>query len=768
MFNRLAILMVLVLWLAHGSSHAATTVTADKDDGLTVSIDGVERVYASPTVYRALAGDAGLSNQIIRSTFDPAANVQIKTYEWGSLTTTYEPLPHGLRMHLTLANTTAEPITELSINLFRATGLGEAQQVSQPTWGIEGPPIVHGVGENGSLLFIQEGSDGKPLILDLNVTRDNQTQSVHLSGRANFGGNRVILDNVTAARMIPAGGKEELVFAVLAGPAGSDPLELASDVIDAYRQANPMRLDWPDRRPIVRLYFHGGTSREQALANMKDPDAVKPPTADEAFRKRVLDRMKSCIAASKAVDAQGVIIWDLEGETFPHPTTYIGDPRHIRLLNPQMDLVIDEGMQLLKDAGLRVGVTIRPSSVRYVTERDAVAHVHSDVDPLAELDAKIAYAKQRWGCTIFYIDTNFFWRPYPPDNKWQSGQLPPELWKTLLARYPDTLFIPEFGNPNDFAYTAAYGEADMGLYGVPTLVRAVWPQAWRVITVEDADGYHEFERFVTAVREGNALMSFAYGMTHYMVAMQRIYHEAALRDAGVPPQVAQADSSQLVTLLTDGDMAVRHATARRLIDEPNPGAASALLARATDAEEEWVVRHAAVVALGKVQAPSAVPALIELLTDRTQGLYAAATAALSSQGAPAIEPTLAQFEAIAVSPDAHVQTVANLGDVLAELGARDAVDRLKALFDAVPAENRQFYAVRRVIVGTIGRLNNPDAEAFLLHAFDDEKLRGAAAPGLVLLDSKQGVEKINEAIEQARDAKKYELADQLNRALKAK
>lgn len=767
MCDRILFLGLLMLSLIEADLQAIT-ITADDSGRVVLSIDGTDRVTASPTVYRALAGETGLSNRIVQTTFDPATNVLVKTTEWGAVTTTYQPVPHGLRMSVRLSNTTDTPITELNINLFRADSLGDNQRVSSPTWGVEGPPIVYGVGDSGSLVLIQENNDRKPLILDLNETRDAKTQSVSIAGRASLGGNRVILDDVTAAREIPAGGSETLTFVVLVGPTGSDPLKLAGDIIDAYRQANPMGLDWPDRRPIVRLYFGGGVSRDQALENLKNPDSVTPPPVDEAFRKRVLDRFKSCVAASKAVDAQGVIIWDLEGETFPHATTYIGDPRHIRLLNPQMDLVIDEGMQILKDAGLRAGVTLRPTSVRYLADKNTAGHVHSGVDPFEELDAKVAYAQQRWGCTIFYVDTNFFWRPYPPDNKWQSGQLTPELWRALQAKYPDTLFIPEFGNPNDFAYTAPYGEADMGLYGTPELVRAIWPQAWRVITIEDADPYHNFERFVNTVREGNALMSFAYGMTHYMVAMQRIYREASLRDAGVPQRVAQATASDLITLLGDSDVSVRHAAARRLIDEPNPGAVSALLARAVDTEEEWVVRHAAVVTLAGVPDASVVPALIELLVDRRQGLYAAATAALAGQGAPAVEPVLQQLESLAISPKANAQTVAALGDVLAELPAKDALPRIEILFAQVPAENREYYSIRRSLVATIGRLDNPAAEGFLLRAFEDEKLRGAAAPGLVLLDSQEGVAKITQAIEDARAAKKYDLADQLNRALKAK
>ena len=69
-----------------------------------------------------------------------------------------------------------------------------------------------------------------------------------------------------------------------------------------------------------------------------------------------------------------------------------------------------------------------------------------EVDAFLELDGKVAYAKKRWGCTLFYVDTNFFWRRYGPEQKWETGPIAPDVWKRLLAKYPDTLFIPEIAD----------------------------------------------------------------------------------------------------------------------------------------------------------------------------------------------------------------------------------------------------------------------------------------------------------------------------------
>src|SRR5207249_9390579 len=141
------------------------------------------------------------------------------------------------------------------------------------------------------------------------------------------GGERVIVDNVTAARPIAPGTQDKFAVEVRLGGPGTAPLKLAQEFIAQYRRAHPALLNWRDRRPILRLFFNGGLPGEQAVANLQDPDNARLPPPDAKYQAFVLARMKTCVEAAKAANAQGVLLWDLEGNTFPHATTYIGDPR---------------------------------------------------------------------------------------------------------------------------------------------------------------------------------------------------------------------------------------------------------------------------------------------------------------------------------------------------------------------------------------------------------------------------------------------------------
>ena len=41
------------------------------------------------------------------------------------------------------------------------------------------------------------------------------------------------------------------------------------------------------------------------------------------------------------MNAQGMITWDIEGQEYPHATSYIGDPRKVSLLAPEMEPMAD-------------------------------------------------------------------------------------------------------------------------------------------------------------------------------------------------------------------------------------------------------------------------------------------------------------------------------------------------------------------------------------------------------------------------------------------
>jgi hypothetical protein len=734
------------------------------DGGLTALAAGDDNRLASgrPSVWRVMTGEGKpYPHAAPVVEFVKERSTHTTGYGWGALIVRYEPLPHGVRIHGRILNTSSQTLSEMGINLLALRPLGEGARASKPTYGIEGPPLVVARGPLGAAAVTFKPTE-PPMQVQLH--KENDQWLVRLA----LGGDKLVVDNVPAAMALAPGGEIAFSVDVQVGSAGSDPYQLAEDAVAAYRAAHPMRLNWLDRRPILRLYFGGGTTAEEALKNLQNPDAVVPPTPDPKFREQILKKFSAAVESARAIDAQGYILWDLEGDTFPHATTYIGDPRLIRLLDPQMDLVIDEGMKLLKDAGLHVGLTLRPSRVIFDEQKKTASHSYTvAAEPFRELDAKVQYARERWGATMFYIDTNFFWRPYGEQKVWKAGQIAPDVWQRLQAKYPDTLFIPEFGNPVDFTYTAPYGEADMGDWGTPELVRAIWPESFKIIVIEDADPYHQYDQFVETVRQRNPLMTFPGGPdAPYTAAAGRIYEEAALLDAGPPQRVAEADGDALVRLLDDPDRVTRYFAARRLRQAPHPEGIEPLLARLSDAEEDWVVRHAAARALAAAAPEQADALMLDLLLDRHAGFYGAAHEFLVRQGDPARAAILARIEAIVSAGRADGRVIDALGKTLVALHAPDAAPAIRALYARVP-QDAHAPMVRRRLINILGLLRDRESESLLLQALDDPQLTATAAAALVRIGSQDGIIRVRQMRDDAKAKGDNNLHSALNNALRA-
>jgi len=128
----------------------------------------------------------------------------------------------------------------------------------------------------------------------------------------------------------------------------------------------PVRLHWPDRRPIGVLFlasnFHSSATNPRGWFNDPGLD-VTGTNGAQRFRQALLDYTDRSLAILKRTGAQGVIVWDLEGEQFPHKTSFIGDPRLLNRLAPEMAPVADEFFARLRNAGLRVGLTVRPQQL---------------------------------------------------------------------------------------------------------------------------------------------------------------------------------------------------------------------------------------------------------------------------------------------------------------------------------------------------------------------------------------------------------------------
>ncbi len=254
----------------------------------------------------------------------------------------------------------------------------------------------------------------------------------------------------------------------------------------------PMGAPWPDRRPIGVLFLASGghCSPTNPRGWFFDQSLdFTGPGGTERFQKALLDWADNCIANLKRLDAQGVIVWDLEGEQLPHKLTFIGDPRLLDQLAPEMAPVAAEFFKKFTDAGLRVGVTIRPQQFLFDHGQPRQKAV---LDIKRLLLEKIDYARANWGATLFYIDSNdSFWRP---DEVLQL--------RLLAEQRPDILLLPEHHYLPYWAFTAPYVSLHKGNAGATTLARKLFPRSFEALDVGDASD----DALAAAWRPGDVLL----------------------------------------------------------------------------------------------------------------------------------------------------------------------------------------------------------------------------------------------------------------------
>lgn len=302
--------------------------------------------------------------------------------------------------------------------------------------------------------------------------------------------------------------------------------ELSNDIYQRFAQGFPMKLNWTDRRPIGMLHLSSS-----AMGIVKNPRGwfmnrdldITTPEGRESLHQQLMNYASTSIKVLKGMNAQGLIVWDVEGQEYPHATSYIGDPRS---LPPEIDPYLDEFFQAFRDAGLRVGLCLRPNHPVRLLYKDSALQ-EQVFDPAYILRDKLAYAKKRWGCTLFYVDSNSDFDARGMYNDEQAYQLMSvKIFKELFENNPDVLLIPEHETVQYYAYCAPYDELRGGYTTTPVHVRRAYPKACSVIMVADGPMDERHDELLAAVKRGDILLFRGWFNDDYNDKVKKLYQEA--------------------------------------------------------------------------------------------------------------------------------------------------------------------------------------------------------------------------------------------------
>jgi hypothetical protein len=191
---------------------------------------------------------------------------------------------------------------------------------------------------------------------------------------------------------------------------------------------------WKDHRPVGQVLFTncGGVT---ITNNPKQWSDGGPGNVGQAhFESDVLSEAQRAAKNVIAMGGQGIVVWDIEGAPVALPgqtgndsLVWIGDPRLLASYSPEMDAVADQMFAVFRNADLKVGVLIRQTQANVSSSYQSP--YPNDQAAISDMAGKIQYAMDRWGCTIFYLDS--------------TNSNDPAVEQALYQMFPKILIFPE-------------------------------------------------------------------------------------------------------------------------------------------------------------------------------------------------------------------------------------------------------------------------------------------------------------------------------------
>jgi hypothetical protein len=303
----------------------------------------------------------------------------------------------------------------------------------------------------------------------------------------------------------------------------------ASDAYKSFAATYPSQMTWTDKRILGTAYLASSPSNSDITQPggfptnprryFNDPSVdITTPAGLQAFQDRMLAQAASNASNAQAMNGQGVITWDIEGEEHPQSTSYVCSPDQIASVAPEMESTItnsssaffgrkldDAYFQTMSNVGLKIGLCLRPQM--YTQGPNGTASqifLTNNAAIIANLENKARYANSRWGATVFYVDSTV-----DPTG----GTLDPAIFQQLITDLPGFLFIPEESTPRYYAYSAPFYSflfhTDLGTPGATQLL---YPRAFGVNLVNDVSSSTLADytpQLTQSVTSGDILMGHA-------------------------------------------------------------------------------------------------------------------------------------------------------------------------------------------------------------------------------------------------------------------
>ncbi len=485
--------------------------------------------------------------------WDAVHHIWTYSFSWGTIAVSYAQVGNTLNITITTVNAANSGVIFDGASVyplvlhFPATPAGFATPaISQLAYNTIAPSVTladYGKGEVAAV----DPDVTLPLYSGFQPAGPTNAYTALISGTTPDGLATFLPHN---DRPVMPGGTDVQTVSLRFAPSGTAAATLAPDVYQNWGRTFPDKVKWADRRVIGTVYLasspQGNPSTPGGYPNnprryFNDGNAadfdVTTAAGLQAFQARVLQQAANNVQNLQKLNAQGAITWDIEGEQYPQPTSYACAPEEIAQLAPEMESTVtnqaspynglkldDAYFKTMRDAGFRVGVCVRPQHFTVAADGTAQQVYLTDAQVYTELLAKMKYAHDRWGATLFYVDSSV-----EPDG----AALDSGIFAQLEAQLPDSLIAPEESTPKDYAYTAPFlsflFHTDLG---TDSSVYNYYPRAFSLNLINDVDPSKLASytpQLTQSVRQGDILMVHAdYWQANNPVVVQ-MYQAAAAK-----------------------------------------------------------------------------------------------------------------------------------------------------------------------------------------------------------------------------------------------
>jgi len=459
-------------------------------------------------------GWGGIGNSV---NWNPSSQTLTWSWNWGRVSCQFATpfASNNLNVTLTVTNSSGQTLNGIDIYPFGLQFPNLPPQFGNANYpqfhnNLDGPSLIPADFGAGMLTLVD--NDAKPLFLGFSPSGAANHYAL-VAGTMNDSIEGFLATAIPVNRPIASGQTDVFSFSLRFSPSGTDYHAVAADVLATYGQTWPETLNWTDRRPIGELFL---TNPSSAALSNSSPNPrnytvaqninIQNPQGLAAFQAAVLAYADNSVKILKSMNAQGAIVWDLEGQQYPQPdTSYVGDPTQLPVMAPEMNGIADAFFAKFTNAGLKCGMTLRPQQLDF-----SVSPPNQNSVPVGNeagvLIQKIQYAYNRWGCTIFYVDS----------DGGPSDATAPATFGQVLQALPQVLVIPENIWTKDSAYTAPLASFWAPYKPLHTTAdeKTIWPNSFTVTYIGDAPNHdlsnnpnnpNQWNEMVSAVAGGDIL-----------------------------------------------------------------------------------------------------------------------------------------------------------------------------------------------------------------------------------------------------------------------